>query len=319
MALLPEEISEAQYSARYHDDALWSRVIEAIALEHGLGALTRTRIPYGSSIVYALGDALVLKLGCPLWRDEFEIEVALGRCLSSFDAGTLKLPKVRLIGELEGWPYMVMDRVVGVPVCEVWAQVSAPERLRIAQELGQFMAQLQRVPLKSTRTTLLAQGEQWRLGAVSHAIERIKAKPELEAWLEVIEPWLAGWPPPAATHLIHADLTDDNILLAQGAEGWHVSGVIDFGDAMLGSSLYEACVPVACLFYGQAAQLEAMLKAAGVSLDGGAWRDELAKCVVTHRYCDPSWLLEQLGLKKEERPQVRALIDALCGARKLGR
>lgn len=315
MALLPEEISEAQYRARYHDDALWGRVIEAIALAHGLGALPRTRIPYGSSIVYALGDELILKLGCPLWRDELELEVELGRCLASFDAGTLKLPRVQLIGELEGWPYMVMERVVGVPVCEVWEQVSARERLRIAQELGVFMAQLQRVSRNAAQPTLLAQGEQWRERAVSHAIKRVAAKPELGAWLEVIEPWLADWTPPAATHLIHADLTDDNVLLAQGAEGWHVSGVIDFGDAMLGSPLYDACVPAAFFFYGQAAQLEAMLGAAGASLSEGAWRDELTKCVVTHRYCDPSWLLEQLGLKKQERPHLRALIDALCGAR----
>jgi len=91
----------------------------------------------------------------------------------------------------------------------------------------------------------------------------------------------------------------------------------DFGDAMLGSPLYEACVPAVFLFDGQGEPLEAMLDAAGLDLSDGAWRQELTRCVVTHRYCDPSWLLEQLGLKKQARPQVRALIDALCGARQL--
>lgn len=313
MALLPEEINEAQYIACYSDDVLWSRAIEAIALEHGLGALTRTRIPYGSSIVYALGDALVLKLCCPLWREEFEIERALGRALESWGDGGLELPKVRFIGELEGWPYLIMDRVEGVPVCEVWPQVNESERVRIARALGGVMAQLQTLSLEHTRPTLWGQGEQWRARAVSHALERFALKRELSAWMEVISPWLEGWSPPASTHLIHADLTDDNILLAQGPQGWHVS-VIDFGDAMLGTPLYEACVPAVFLFHGQRAPLRAMLEAAGVDLSDEAWRQELTRCVVTHRYCDPSWMLEQLGLKKQERPQVRALVDALCGS-----
>lgn len=313
MARLPEQISKAQYLELYRDDELWGPAIEAIASAHGLGELTCSRIPYGSSIVYALGESWIVKLCCPLWREEFEIERALGRALESMDGGEVELPRVRFVGELEGWPYLIMDRVEGVPACEVWSQVSEPERVKIARALGQLMAQLQTLSLEQSRGTLWEQGEQWRASAVSHALERFARKPELRAWMEVISPWLEAWSPPASTQLIHADLTDDNILLAQGPQGWHVS-VIDFGDAMLGSPLYEACVPAAFLFHGQRAPLMAMLEAAGVDLSDETWRQELTRCVVTHRYCDPSWMLEQLGLKKQARPQVRALVDALCGS-----
>jgi hygromycin-B 7''-O-kinase len=59
---------------------------------------------------------------------------------------------------------------------------------------------------------------------------------KLPAFLSDPDPLLTPGAPP---HLIHADLTADHLLMKREGERWSVCGLIDFGDAMVGSLYYE--------------------------------------------------------------------------------
>src|SRR5262249_56212552 len=58
--------------------------------------------------------------------------------------------------------------------------------------------------------------------------------------VQQIEPYLEATPwdaePPV---LLHGDLTHLNMLVAEQAEGWRITGLIDWGDIKIGSRLHE--------------------------------------------------------------------------------
>jgi len=77
---------------------------------------------------------------------------------------------------------------------------------------------------------------------------------------------------------LNGDLTEDHILLQQHAATWHISGLIDFGDALVGRCEYEWVA----LWFGALNRDRDCLAtfmeqyASNVSLDGDFYRAMLA-------------------------------------------
>ena len=148
------------------------------------------------------------------------------------------MPRVIAEGELEGWPYLVLEPLPGIPLNQVWEQVEARDRAAICETLGGVMAALHAVPtdgLGAIAVDWPAWLAERRAGFAAAQAER-GASPE---WIAAALDFLAEmWPEitTGAPVLLNADITDEHVLLAREGDRWRMTGLIDFGDAMLGDA-----------------------------------------------------------------------------------
>lgn len=312
MLELPKIEDLAAYRQAFDDESLWQPVIAALCAELGLADEPQARIPYGSSIVYAVGSGLILKLFCPLWQDEAQRELDAAIRLAPLDGYLgVALPKLVAHGRFHGWPYLLSARVEGSPACEIWDEVSAQERVEIARQLGQWCARLHALEGPAD-ASFEARGQHWiSMVRGGHPFAAAQAHELWRPWAACLQQWCASidWPPQLEPHWIHADLTDDNMHFAKVDGRWRLVGVFDFGDAMYGGALYELGVPTFFLWMGHRQAIEAMLEGYGWR---GEWEDVLMASIVTHQFNSVSRMIEVAGLISGE-PSVEALRRAICG------
>jgi hygromycin-B 7''-O-kinase len=263
--MLPPIRSRDDYRFIYTDDDIWLPAMQAICSRHRLEPAGLRRLSLGTHLIFATGQT-VLKLFCPLWAQDYPAEKALLEALQG-----LPIPELITTGTLEGWPYMLMTLLPGVPAGEVWGDLDHRDRRRIVQQLGPIMAGLHRQPPIPQLATDWSAFLQERL---SHWREHHQpAGP----WID----WLAARldhfeEPPFEPVLVHADITKENLLLTEGVSGWQISGLIDFGDAMMGHPYYDFIAPLAEYTLGRPPLARRLVEAYGLE-----WTPELAQRLTT--------------------------------------
>lgn len=271
---LPAEIGVAEFDAWHDDLPAWRPAIESIAAEHGGGALTQ--MPESTALVALLGDDRVLKLYPPFLRDHCEFERA---ALVHF-AGRLGLPTPRLLGqgEREGWPYLLLSRLTGRPLIQVWPGLSEAQRLQALRDIGSLAAQAHALPVAPLAALAPAwpafvqqqrgrcAGRQQRTGLPAHLLAQLPA-------------FLAGPLPIGPGVVLTGEYTPMNLMWG----GATVSGMFDFGDGLIGPREYDWLGPLCFLAAGDAARVQALMAGYGAMLDADL-RQRLLRLLLLHRY-----------------------------------
>ncbi len=298
--LLPQIDSLETYRRVYPDPQTWMPAMREIAARHDLSGAPRQE-PLGTHVVFGFGERIV-KLFCPLWPQDFQVErVALRH------AQELAAPRIATEGELEGWPYLVLTRVAGVPAVELWSELSLAARRRIVQELGELLRALHGAPPPAA---LPANWEGFLEERLARAEEHHDAP---EPWRSWIRAQLQLFHPPSHEGvLLNGDLTGDHVLLTEQEGGWGISGVIDFGDARVGHPFYDFVAPLAYYTYGEPELSLALLDAYGLEPTDATLRTLTRFCLL-HEF---GRLRDFLARFPVETPQ--AFEEALWG-RTVGR
>lgn len=251
---LPHITSLAHYRSVYHDQATWLPAIARIAARHALSGPV-VRLPPGTHLVYRVGEAIV-KLFCPLWPLDFQAErVALAHIQG------LPVPEILAEGQIDGWPYLILSPLEGVPAVEVWPALCAGDRLRVVRELGAFMRKLHDQPLPDG---LPADWPAFLAERLARAAAHHDAPEPWRSWIrERVERFVE---PPLAPVLLNGDLTGEHILLGEQDGAWRIGGVIDFGDARIGHPFYEFIAPLATCTFGEPALSVSLVEAYGLAL-----------------------------------------------------
>ena len=90
---------------------------------------------------------------------------------------------------------------------------------------------------------------------------------------------------------VNCDLTGDHILLMEKDGRWRLSGVIDFGDAMVAPPLFEFAVPLLCLCEGKPALARALVEEYGERLTK-ALTEEIMSYLFLHAFINLQWIQE---------------------------
>lgn len=278
------------YAAVYRETATWLPAMRTICQAHGLDPDSLRLAPPGSNIVFWVEDNLVIKLFAPFWRQDHLLETRVLNTLANNAA--LQVPRIHAHGEVDGWPYLVLSRLPGRSLDEVWPLLDPTGREHIAAGLGEMMAALHRVPtgqlagLQPEWRTFLAD----RLARLLENQSRAGVSPE---WLDDITRYYAALPslvpPDFSPVLIHADLNPEHIFCQASPRGWEVSGMIDFADAMLGDPAYEFVAPAFLLAGPDGVHLRrAMLQAYGYAPSDltPALSRRLTAFILLHRFID---------------------------------
>jgi hygromycin-B 7''-O-kinase len=133
MAGLPAVATEDAFAVIGQDETALRPGVERLCGLLGVDAPGLTRFAAGSRPVYAAGD-LVLKLFPPVptwpgYQVEAEVLAAVRGRLP------VPTPRVHAVGEHDGWGYVLMSRLPGVPLDTVWDRLCGGDRDRLA---GQF-------------------------------------------------------------------------------------------------------------------------------------------------------------------------------------
>lgn len=286
--LLPAVPDVAAWRLLRRDAAAQRPAVEAIAARHGLAASELVRLEQGTHFVWATRRH-VIKLFVPLWREDASPETTL---LEMVAGTTLPAPRLEARGELEGWPYVVMSRVPGEPLGVAWRALDDAGRTRLATRLGEAMAAIASLPRQPIEARATTQDE-----LIAERVQRVLADQRERGGDDALESglrkFLAELPPlaPAGEVVLHADLTDDNVLV----DGDRITGIIDFADAFVGPWTYELAASACYVTRGNAVHRDAMLRGRGceptteVIAAIRAW-------AVLHRYGHVARMMQDAGV-----------------------
>ena len=198
----------------------------------------RSRFAGGSLPVYAVGDELVLKVYPPFYIDERDRESAVLELLDR--RLPIPTPALRTSGELDGWGYLVMDRLRGEHLSEAWPRLGEGDRMRLATKLGEALRVLHSIrepALQSLAADWQSFLEQQRQNCVS----RQRRRGVDPRWLEQIPAFLAETPlvERATGCLLHTEIMREHLLVERTSGDWQFSGLFDFEPSMVGASEYE--------------------------------------------------------------------------------
>jgi len=299
--LLPDIKTREDYRLVYRDADVWLPAMRVICQRHGLDASRLEFAPPGTHVVFKVGPDRYIKLFAPPWRDDFTPE-RLVLCTLSEQPG-LPIPRLVTEGEIEGWLYIIVTAVEGVPLNEVWGSMAMSDREHIAARCGELMAWLHAMPTEG----LEAIAVDWPVFVeqqIQDCIDQIAQAGLCEQWTSETSEFFAELPPlfePGFQPvLLSADITDEHILVSQCEGRWDMTGFIDFGDAMLGHPHYEFVAPGCCITSSSPELQRAMLLAYGYSEDqlDATLAKQLMAYTLIHRFVNIPDLLRMFDSRQ---------------------
>jgi hygromycin-B 7''-O-kinase len=262
-----------------------------IAKAHGLWPCELVPYQRGEAIVWSAGDR-VIKLTVPECLDQIDAEAS---CLAAV-RGKLGVATPELVarGEISGWPYVVLGKIPGQPLADVWPKLGHDARLAMARKLGVFCRELHALGPAGFPA---GWPEFWR-SVSTHVGARHATRGGPPDLLASVNPFLARIGELGAARLVplHTELTDSHVYVDKVNGELAIVGLLDFADARLGAPHYEFAAPVEFVFRGERGLLREFLLAYGIDEERltPEFSEVLLAWALCHRYAHLGRMLEVL-------------------------
>jgi hygromycin-B 7''-O-kinase len=286
---LPQDISPVDFDEHYRlDPGAWKSAIEEVGHAHGIPFEDFSPFSDGSNLIAAVADEFVIKIFPPFHRHQWESEWRVLRRLWEHGL-SIPIPKLIAQGERnDHWSYVILSKLPGVTLESVWPGLSIGEKTSLMAEIGTMMAQVHSVPIAELHDLEPEWGSFLR-GQVEkcHARHRRLGMPDwflegVDAFLHEKMHLIPDEPPVILT----GEYTPFNLLVNPIGDQWRITGMIDFGDAMIGLREYDFLGP--CLFLGEGRfeLLDSLFNAYGYAnpRKDEALRERLTVLAILHRY-----------------------------------
>ncbi|MDX6552635.1 MAG: hygromycin-B 7-O-kinase [Gaiellales bacterium] len=230
MTAPPVFASVEGYVSRIGDAGFWAPVAAEVLERHALaGARAEPAAGFNATYpTFVYGEVVVKLFGfVPSWREAHAAELAAHDVLATDPE--IRAPSLLAAGRLyddedAAWPYLITTRMPGVASWR--AGLSTADRRSLAAELGR---QVRRV--HGLRPAGAATEKDWPAANVSAAAARSSLPPHLVAQ---IDSYLAKLRPFDRV-VVHGDLVANHAFVENG----RLTGIIDWGDAMVTDRHYE--------------------------------------------------------------------------------
>lgn len=267
LGCLPEHPSVAQSCDLIKDAPLrdWMPVLRHLQQAFSLPGDRWQRIPAGANALFQLGEDVIVKLVPPNWRRQGDKELIVAPLLE----GKLSLETPRLIGGgvVDQWVFVISTRLRGCSLADVWPSLEIGNKRLIMGQVGRLLRELRNVAFDGD----IAIRVDWRpyIGTlVSACMARHQRKAMPRHLAEQVMPYIdaAGdFSPPAQARLIHMDIHPWNLMAHNDQGPWTLSGLIDFGDAIVGNcDRFELLTPLMFMAQGNPDLAKALFDAYGL-------------------------------------------------------
>jgi hygromycin-B 7''-O-kinase len=265
--ILPAALDYATFREQHRSEPpIWIPALDAIRERHALPAGAWSRAPQGRNVVFLLGESHVVKLVPPIWRDQALRE---GAALALV-AGRLpvRTPVALAEGALDGWRYLILDRIPGRVLGWDWGALSTEERLAVARQSGEIARHLH--ALEPTPDAATALGFDWAAmlaGQTAEAADDFAAGGLDRGLVDGFPDYLEGAGDLAGGRqvLLQGDLSAVNLIVAGSGPAMTITALLDFGDARIGPFDHEFISPVMHFFRGERPVLEAFYGGYGLT------------------------------------------------------
>ncbi|MCL9684896.1 aminoglycoside phosphotransferase family protein [Legionella maioricensis] len=247
-----------------HKQRIEEDLAKAIIRKHQLPEASLMLFSEGTNIVFSYGDSKVIKIFPPFHQNQFENE----RLVLKHVEGKLsiKTPALEYEGEIFGWPYLIISKLEGTLLEVLWETMAHNNKMVILRELGALIREVQTLPTNGLEA-IDCYWPQFIEKQIAYCIENHQKKELATALLQQLPAYLDSireiLPEIKKTVLLTGEYTPMNFLVKQVDGVWHISGLIDFGDAMLGLPQYDLLGPGAFLIQGDKQLLHTFLLAYG--------------------------------------------------------
>lgn len=246
-------------------------VIENIARlvirKHQLPKEKLTLFTEGTNIVFDNGNQRVIKIFPPFHHNQFTSDSLVLNHLQG--KLSIKTPSIEYQGEIHGWPYLVMTKLEGTLLETLWEKMDHHNKMIIMRELGMLIREVHALPTAGLEA-LDCHWKEFIARQIDHCLEKHQSKKLPKALLEQIpgylEPIKASLLSITSPVLLTGEYTPMNFLVKKVQGTWHIEGLIDFGDSMLGRAEYDLLGPGAFLIQGDKQLLREFLTSYGYSL-----------------------------------------------------
>lgn len=254
-----------------------------------------TRMEGGSQLVVLVSDKYILKIFYPV-DGEFCRNEAL--FLEQIQQSPLSIhtPHIYSSGSHGQYPYIVMEKLQGIPLNKIWKDLSDEEKLTVISKLGKAIRQLHSLPVERFRDASF----DWHTlidGQMENLIKNHQGYKLAEKWLSQLEEYM-DFPSldahnPAHMVPLHTEFMGDHIFVKRENGGIICSGLIDFEPSMVGHVEYEFCAPGVFVTQGNPKLFRLFLTSYG--LPETELTPQLSRrvmmFVLLHRYCDMNWFV----------------------------
>lgn len=285
-------------------------LVRMVIHKHHLPEAKLTLFSDGTNIVFSYGENKVIKIFPPFHQSQFESERLV---LKHLDGNlSIKTPKPEHEGEIFGWPYLIMSKLKGINLETLWTAMPYNNKAIILGELGRLIREVHAIPTNGLEA-IDCHWPRFIEKQISNCFEHHQATglPEallqqLPVYIDSIKEVLLQIKKPV---ILTGEYTPMNFLVQQIDEVWHVCGLIDFGDAMLGLPEYDLLGPGAFLIQGDKQLLRDFLISYGYSPKEMTQllSHQLMALMLLHQYSNlniqlriPNWKERVGGLKDLE-------------------
>jgi hygromycin-B 7''-O-kinase len=283
---------------------------QEIIHKHTLPEASLTLFSEGTNIVFAYGDTHVIKIFPPFHQNQFESERLVLKHVHK--KLSVKTPILEQEGEISGWPYLIISKLTGTLLEALWETMPYNNKTVIIRELGALIREVHALPTEGLEA-IDCHWPQFLEKQIGQCEEQHRTKGLPTALVQQLSAYLDSTkqlPEIKAPVILTGEYTPMNFLVEQVNGLWHISGLIDFGDAMLGLPEYDLLGPGAFLIQGDKQLLREFLTAYGYLPEEltDTLSHQLMSLMLLHQYSNlniqvriPNWKEKVSSLKDLER------------------
>jgi hygromycin-B 7''-O-kinase len=282
--------SETEYE-QYEKFKLQKDLIEDLAreilLKHQLPEAEFSLFSEGTNLVFDYAGYKVIKIYPPFHLEQFQSEVLVLKSLGG--KLSVETPVIEYHGEIEGWPYLIMTKLGGTLLESLWDKLDHHNKTILIQEIGELIREVHSLPTTGLES-IDCHWKQFISRQIEHCVQRHREKNLPDVLLQQIPDYISSIRESLLQIekpvILTGEYTPMNFLVKQENDIWHISGLIDFGDAMLGHPEYDLLGPIAFLIQGDKSLLKVFLKSYGYSNEQitAALSHKLMSLLLLHRY-----------------------------------
>lgn len=279
------------------EDSFWLPILHKIASTHQLTIKKWHRIKQGGNALFAINEALIVKIVPPNWAYQAQAELNAIAILPKMLS--LETPEFIANGHINTWPYILMKRMSGISLAERWPDLSLEQRKPIIQQVARFIKELHQLELPRD-CDLKADWSSYCQQLIKDCVARHQRKGLPSSLVEQIPAYLGNeesYLDDGADFFIHMDLHPWNLMVTESAFGLKLTGVLDFGDAIVGRSrLLELNTPALFMCQGNVELLRTLFSTYGLLKKDRVEQLQKACMLVAllRPACDFNFVLEQV-------------------------
>lgn len=288
---LPNISTEEQIKALDRRNSVFEDATRMILAKNGITVDTIVAPTTGSCPVTIANDRIVTKFFAPIYFEETAKERDALLTLSRLPGCA---PRLIDDGELDGWGYVVMEKLRGKSLAEWWPELTEQERSESSREIGYRLRALHEL----TQSRSSSDRRTWDMflsKQANGAAERQRRLGLREKLTDQIEPFLSSvaLPVPESLSLLHTEVMREHLFFDRNGDHLAFAGFIDFEPSMVGAPEYEFASFGLFVSSGSRTVFRSVCEGYGVLEPADeSFQRRIMAYTLLHRYANLPWYLE---------------------------